>query len=190
MTKKLFDDQTMAPYFWANRDKGTNWMGRDRGVKGEVVRRAMKRLGIPRTENGEVARGANNPAWKGGRQVDKSGYILILCPDHPAANSGGYVREHRLVAEQKLGRYLVPGEIVHHIDGDNANNDPDNLEVYSTNSEHLKAELTGRCPNWTAEGQQRIRAGLERRRQQLLQQPRPRGADGRFLPDQPPDADD
>ena len=32
--------------------------------------------------------------------------------------------EHRLVAEEKLGRPLRKGEVVHHIDGDYKNNDP------------------------------------------------------------------
>lgn len=42
-----------------------------------------------------------------------------------------YLGRHlrRQVAEQKLGRPLRDGEIVHHIDGDRHNNDPSNLEV-------------------------------------------------------------
>ena len=32
--------------------------------------------------------------------------------------------EHRLVAEEKLGRPLRKEEVVHHIDGDYKNNDP------------------------------------------------------------------
>lgn len=44
---------------------------------------------------------------------------------------------HRVVAEQKLGRKLRPGEIVHHIDGNKRNNHPDNLMVM-TQSEHAK----------------------------------------------------
>lgn len=34
---------------------------------------------------------------------------------------------HRVVAEQKLGRPLRPGEVVHHLDGNPRNNDPQNL---------------------------------------------------------------
>ena len=41
--------------------------------------------------------------------------------------------EHRVVAEQMLGRPLVRGEIVHHIDGDKHNNDPSNLMVMTQN---------------------------------------------------------
>lgn len=45
--------------------------------------------------------------------------------------------EHRTVAENKLGRKLLTGEIVHHKDGDKWNNSPDNLEVV-TQAEHMR----------------------------------------------------
>ena len=48
--------------------------------------------------------------------------------------------EHRLVAEQMLGRPLEPGEIVHHIDHDKRNNDPANLQVM-TQAEHMRLHL-------------------------------------------------
>ena len=45
---------------------------------------------------------------------------------------------HRHVMEQKLGRKLRPGELVHHVDEDMWNNAPDNLELTdrSTHSRH------------------------------------------------------
>ena len=49
--------------------------------------------------------------------------------------------EHRVVAERKLGRALLPGEIVHHIDHNIRNNDPANLEVM-TQSEHCRLHMT------------------------------------------------
>ncbi len=45
--------------------------------------------------------------------------------------------EHRLVAEIKLGRALMHNEVVHHIDGNKQNNEPDNLMIM-TQSDHLK----------------------------------------------------
>ena len=46
---------------------------------------------------------------------------------------------HRQVAEEKLGRALQYGEIVHHVDGDKHNNDPANLQVLIDQSVHARA---------------------------------------------------
>lgn len=48
------------------------------------------------------------------------------------------VHEHRTVAAEKLGRPLRKGEVVHHIDRNPRNNDPDNLRVFSSQSEHQR----------------------------------------------------
>lgn len=44
---------------------------------------------------------------------------------------------HRVAAEQKLGRPLRRGEVVHHLDGNKHNNAPENLEIL-TQSEHVR----------------------------------------------------
>lgn len=45
---------------------------------------------------------------------------------------------HRVVAERMLGRPLLPGEVVHHIDGDKRNNAPENLFVFQSQADHAK----------------------------------------------------
>lgn len=79
-----------------------------------------------------------NSNWKGGKHTDRLGYILICSPDHPHRNAAGYVREHRLVMEHFLGRYLETWEIVHHKDGDKQNNNIDNLQL-TNHSKHTTA---------------------------------------------------
>ncbi|AYM00319.1 HNH-type endonuclease [Halobacterium phage phiH] len=75
--------------------------------------------------------GQANPNWKGGRTVTDHGYVLVKRPDHPDADHRGYVYEHRLVAQEKLGRQLKNDEQVHHKNGDKKDNRPENLEVLS-----------------------------------------------------------
>lgn len=43
---------------------------------------------------------------------------------------------HRVVAELMLGRPLACGEVVHHIDGNKRNNNPENLMIFSSQAEH------------------------------------------------------
>lgn len=130
------------------------------------IERLVRPLGLKTQRTGPRA-GPGHPRWRGGRIVDRHGYILVYCPGHPfARNQGGrrrYVAEHRLVMEQHLGRYLLPEEVVHHRDGNPANNVPENLELFASNADHLRHELTGKVPHWTPEGLSRIQAGTQRR---------------------------
>lgn len=71
-----------------------------------------------------------SPNWKGGRHLDSKGYVHVYAPDHPAHMSKGYVFEHRLVMEKKLGRLLEPNENVHHLNGIRDDNRPENLELW------------------------------------------------------------
>lgn len=107
--------------------------------------------------------GARNSSWQGGRKIDKGGYILILAPTHPNATKAGYVREHRLVMEATLGRYLTTDEVVHHRNGDTADNRPENLELFACNADHLRVELAGMVPNWTPAGRARLAAASSRK---------------------------
>ena len=73
-----------------------------------------------------------NPNHIPGRRLTKDGYVLIYKPEHPKATKHGDVREHRLVAEQKIGRILTDDEIPHHLNGIKNDNRPENLCVLST----------------------------------------------------------
>lgn len=86
----------------------------------------------------KLSNGENNKMWNGGRCYHSDGYVWINAPEHPFANNNNYVLEHRLVMEKKLGRYLQPEEVVHHINGKKDDNRPENLKLFPSKSEHAR----------------------------------------------------
>lgn len=98
-----------------------------------------------RYPNGRRGELAGN--WRGGRRSTTGnkpgGYIRLYAPDHPAAVRG-WVYEHRLVMEKKLGRLLTRGELVDHIDRNRSNNAPENLRLQASRSQHVKDHFSAR----------------------------------------------
>lgn len=62
--------------------------------------------------------------------LSRKGYRYVSAPDHPNADMGGRILEHRLVMSEFLGRALRQGENVHHKNGIKHDNDPGNLELW------------------------------------------------------------
>ncbi len=84
-------------------------------------------------------KGKESSTWRGGRNYTGSGYIEIYKPNHPF-NVRGYVREHRLVMEKKLGRHLTKEEVVHHINRIKTDNRIENLKLFISCGKHTHFE--------------------------------------------------
>lgn len=134
---------------WTQRECAEHWECNRTSIERMCKRHQLK------TQRTGPRSGPGHPDWKGGR-VLVGDYWYLWAPDHPNCTARGYVAEHRLVMSLLLGRPLTRKEVVHHRDSDTWNNQPDNLQLFASNAEHLKHELTGRVPNWTPEGYARI----------------------------------
>lgn len=71
------------------------------------------------------------------RQYSPRSYKYIIINGKP-------VMEHRWVMSQILGRPLLRTEIIHHKDKNKRNNSPSNLELFSSNSEHIRSHAISR----------------------------------------------
>ena len=152
-------------------------IGREVGTTGVQVKKFLRRNGVMK-EFPKATFGEKHYAWKG-RLMDKDGYVTIHCKGHPNARKHThYVFEHRLVMEEALGRFLLPSEVVHHRDGVKHNNQLENLQLFSSNGEHLAVDLAGRCPQWSEDGKARIRKAVSRRWQLWRESNQPLSKDG------------
>lgn len=63
-----------------------------------------------------------------GRYVTSKGYVKIRQDE--VIGRDKWMLEHRYVMEQHLGRKLLPGENIHHVNGDRLDNRLENLELW------------------------------------------------------------
>jgi hypothetical protein len=65
--------------------------------------------------------------------------VFVRQPGHHRALDN-YTKRAYLVAEQKIGRLLLPDEIVHHINGKKDDDRPENISVL-TRQDHAKIHI-------------------------------------------------
>lgn len=106
--------QTLSPARLGQLRRSPVGSGEEKGVRGKY--------------------GPDHWNWQGGH-TNAQGYRITY-------HNGKRTVEHRVVAEQMLGRPLRSDEVAHHIDGDRANNDPSNI-VVMTKKEHDNTPRAG-----------------------------------------------
>ena len=132
------------------------------GLSPRYVRKVAYLHNLDRLDCGAQP-GQKNHRFVSGRRIDLDGYVLVTAPDnHPSARKrknreNWTIFEHRLVMERKLGRYLLPGEVVDHIDELTLHNDPSNLRLFDKNGDHLHETILGKKKQISQSGLQNIR---------------------------------
>lgn len=120
---KLAYRQGKVPAVWGKK-------GKDHPCYGKTLSDEHKK------KIGDSHRGEKHYNYKG-KINHNLGYILIKKPDHIYADkTHGYVLEHRLVMEKRVGRTLNPTEDVHHINEIKNDNRIENLHLFKSRSAH------------------------------------------------------
>jgi len=105
--------------------------------KGQIMSQEQK----DKISKGRIGKysGENNPRWKSGKWIDEDGYVMVYSPNHPNKTYGRYIREHRLIIEESIGRFLEKDEVVHHINGIRSDNRIENLVLIKNQGEHISS---------------------------------------------------
>ena len=113
------------------------------GTNRETIRQYLLKRYTPKQKRAIVKKnfrqlkGKDSPNWKGGREITKEGYIRLWL------SRSETILEHRKIMQDHLGRKLEKFEVVHHINGNNADNRLANLEL-TTYSEDIRRHQLAR----------------------------------------------
>lgn len=84
--------------------------------------------------------GDKHPNWNNGVSIS-NGYRMSYVNPQERVRGVKYKREHRLVMEKHLGRPLSPIEVVHHINGNRADNRLENLMLLPDHAAHRREHV-------------------------------------------------
>jgi len=139
--EKYYKDRNWLFQKYANENLGICKIGDMLGASSSTISNWLHKLNIPVRKPGRhlierYREKAHN--WNGGKTISQ-GYLCEMVDfDHPAKDKNKYVRRHRLVVENKIGRFLNKREMVHHINTIRLDNKIENLMVFPNPKEHSK----------------------------------------------------
>lgn len=132
-TKRQLNEDALMPSDMAYRKEFGSWGNAIRECGFDVKKPYPSDKCIQAVSRAKKGKTGNlSPAWKGGKYIDKFGYVHIWNSDKRR-----YEREHRIIMAKHLGRSLFNSEDVHHINGCKSDNRVENLALISK-SEHTK----------------------------------------------------
>lgn len=109
-----------------------------------AIMRWLRKFNIPIRNNNECRSGKFNGRFVG-FFIGGNGYKYLYKRDIAKmygrkVSKGNYIQEHVYVMTKHLGRMLSKSEVIHHKDGDRLNNAVDNLQLFDSQSTHIKYE--------------------------------------------------